>query len=73
MRYHVPQRKRKVNTLEEIIDDIALRWALRDIIAKRHRFTKVSEAKIQRLRELGWIEDRDGEIFATATGHAALP
>jgi hypothetical protein len=59
--------------LNEIIDDIALRWALRDIIARRHRFTKVSDAKVQRLRELGWIKDQDGELVATDAGHAALP
>jgi hypothetical protein len=59
--------------MTEIMDDIALRWALRDIIARRHRFTKVSDAKIQRLRELGRIEERDGELYATDTGHRALP
>lgn len=58
--------------MTEIIDDIALRWALRDIIARRQHFTKVSEAKIQRLRELRWIEDRDGELVATETGYSAL-
>lgn len=58
--------------MTEIIDDIALRWALRDIIAGRHRFTKVSDAKLQRLRELGWIEERDGEPVVTDTGHRAL-
>lgn len=59
--------------MTEILDNIALRWALRDIIARRHRFTKVSDAKIQRLRELGWIEERDGELHATETGYAAIP
>jgi hypothetical protein len=59
--------------LNEIIDDIALRWALRDIVAKRYRFTKVSDAMIQRLRELEWIEERDGELFASDIGLAALP
>ncbi|RYH63406.1 MAG: hypothetical protein EON54_08465 [Alcaligenaceae bacterium] len=59
--------------MNEIIDDIALRWALRDIVAKRYRFTKVSDAMIQRLRELEWIEERDGELFASDIGLAALP
>ena len=59
--------------MNEIIDDIALRWALRDIVAKRYRFTKVSDAMIQRLRELEWIEERDGELFASDIGLAELP
>ena len=59
--------------MNEIIDDIALRWALRDIVAKRYRFTKVSDAMFQRLRELEWIEERDGELFASDIGLAALP
>ena len=59
--------------MNEIIDDIALRWALRDIVAKRYRFTKASDAMIQRLRELEWIEERDGELFASDIGLAALP
>jgi hypothetical protein len=59
--------------MSEIIDEIALRWALRDIIAGRQNFLKVSDAKIQRLRELGWVEDRDGQLVATDTGRRALP
>lgn len=59
--------------MTEIIDEIALRWALRDIIAGRQDFLKVSDAKIQRLRELGWVEDRDGQLVATDTGRRALP
>jgi len=59
--------------MTEIIDEIALRWALRDIIAGRQNFLKVSDAKIQRLRELGWVEDRDGQLVATDAGRRALP
>lgn len=59
--------------MTEILDEIALRWALRDIIAGRQNFLKVSEAKIQRLRELGWVEDRDGQLVATEVGRRALP
>lgn len=59
--------------MTEIIDEIALRWALRDIIAGRQDFLKVSDAKIQRLRELGWVEDRDGQLVANDTGRRALP
>ncbi|WP_398471733.1 hypothetical protein [Tardiphaga sp.] len=58
--------------MDEITDEIALRWALRDIIARRHRFLRVSEAKIQRLRELQWVEDRDGEVEVTEAGRQAL-
>jgi len=45
---------------------------LRDIIARRHRFLRVSETKIQRLRELKWVEDRDGEVEVTEPGRRAL-
>jgi len=55
------------------MDEIALRWSLRDIIAGRQNFLKVSDAKIQRLRELGWVEDRDGQLVATEAGRRALP
>ena len=58
--------------MTEIIDEIALRWALRDIIAGRQNFLKVSEAKIHRLRELGWVEDRDGQLVVTDAGRKAL-
>jgi len=57
----------------EFINDIALRWALRDIIAQRHQSMRVGDAEVHRLRELGWIEERDGELFVTETGLAALP
>lgn len=58
--------------MNEIVDEIALRWALRDIVARRHWFLSVSEAKIQRLRELQWVEDRDGEVEVTEAGRRAL-
>jgi hypothetical protein len=58
--------------MDEIIGEIDLRWALRDIIARRHRFLRVSETKIQRLRELKWVEDRDGEVEVTEPGRRAL-
>lgn len=58
--------------MDEILDEIALRWALRDIAARRHRFRRVSDAKIQRLRELQWVEDRDGEVEVTEAGRRAM-
>lgn len=58
--------------MDEIVGEIALRWALIDIVARRHRFLRASEAKIQRLRELQWVEDRDGEVEVTEAGRRAL-
>ena len=58
--------------MTEVIDDVALRWALRDIIAGRQHFLKVSDVKLQRLRELGWVEERDGQLVATDIGRMAL-
>lgn len=49
-----------------------LRWELRDILARRHVFMRVSEEKIARLRELGWIEDESSELAVTEPGHKAL-
>jgi hypothetical protein len=60
--------------MDEIIHEIDLRWALGDIIARRHRFLRVSETKIQRFRKLKWVEDRDGEVEVEVTepGRQAL-
>lgn len=59
--------------MAEIIDDIALRWALRDVLAKRHRFMRVSDEKLVKLAERGWIRIEDDEdVVVTDAGHAAL-
>ena len=58
--------------MTDIIDEITLRWALRDILARRHIFMRVSEEKIARLRALGWIEGEGPDFVVTATGHEAL-
>ena len=39
---------------------IALRWALRDIVAKRLKLTPLREDDLQTLIELGFVEMRDG-------------
>lgn len=57
---------------DEHLDEIALRWVLRDIRANRHHFMKPSEAKLQRLRELGWITETGGELHLSEAGHDAL-
>lgn len=59
--------------MTEIIHEIVLRWARRDIIAGRQHFLKVSEAKIQRLREFRSVEGRDGLLVATDMVRRALP
>jgi hypothetical protein len=51
---------------------IALRWALRDIKAKRLRLSPVSESDLTVLTELGLIEMRDDVHVLTQTGHDAL-
>jgi hypothetical protein len=51
---------------------IALRWALRDIVAKRLKLTPVSEDDLQTLVELGFVEMRDGAPVVTSGGLAAL-
>ena len=51
---------------------IALRWALRDIVAKRLKLTPVAEDDLQTLVELGVVELRDGAPVVTPSGLAAL-
>jgi hypothetical protein len=51
---------------------IALRWALRDIKAKRQKLSPVSEADLATLTELGLVEiGEDGPVL-TEAGHNAL-
>jgi hypothetical protein len=51
---------------------IALRWALRDIKAKRLRLSPVSESDLATLSQLELIELRDGVPMLTQAGHDAL-
>jgi hypothetical protein len=51
---------------------IALRWALRDIVAKRLKLAPLKEDDLQTLIELGFVEMRDGAPVVTPSGLAAL-
>lgn len=51
---------------------IALRWALRDIKAKRLKLSPVSASDLNTLTELGLIEMRDDTPVLTQAGHDAL-
>ncbi len=51
---------------------IALRWALRDIKAKRLKLSPVSTVDLNILTELGLIEMRDDVPVLTNAGHAAI-
>jgi hypothetical protein len=51
---------------------IALRWALRDIVAKRLKLTPVSDDDLRTLTELGYVEMRDGTPMVTQAGLDAL-
>ena len=51
---------------------IALRWAMRDIVARRLKLTPLKEDDLQTLLELGFVEMRDGEPVVTPDGLAAL-
>jgi hypothetical protein len=51
---------------------IALRWALRDIVAKRLKLAPLKEDDLQTLIELGFVEMRDGAPVVTQSGLAAL-
>jgi hypothetical protein len=51
---------------------IGLRWALRDIKAKRLKLSPVSPGDLNILAELGLIEMRDDMPVLTNAGHAVL-
>jgi len=51
---------------------IALRWALRDIKAKRLKLSPLSDADLRALIELGLVEIRDDAPVLTNAGHAVL-
>jgi hypothetical protein len=51
---------------------IGLRWALRDILAKRLKLTPIKDDDLQALLELGFVELQDGSPVVTQAGLAAL-
>jgi hypothetical protein len=51
---------------------IALRWAMRDIIADRLKLTPVKDEDLRTLVELGLVEMRDDAPVVTSAGIAAL-
>ena len=51
---------------------IRLRWALRDIKAKRTKLTPVSPSDLKTLLEMGLVEMRDDTPLLTNEGHQAL-
>ena len=51
---------------------IRLRWALRDIKAKRTKLTPVSPSDLKALIEMGLLEMRDDAPTLTNEGHQAL-
>src|SRR5665213_623454 len=51
---------------------IALRWALRDIKAKRLKLSPLSDADLRALIELELVEMRDDVPVLTNAGHAVL-
>jgi hypothetical protein len=68
----MPDQPRSVLDGLNLDTAIRLRWALRDIKAKRTKFTPVSEDDLMALIELGLIEMRDEEPMLTDEGHRAL-
>jgi hypothetical protein len=51
---------------------IRLRWALRDIKARRTKFSRISQNDLTALIELGLIEMRDDVPHLTDEGHRAI-
>ena len=51
---------------------IALRWALRDIRAKRLKLSPVDPRKLQTLIEMGLVQARDEDLELTEAGLDAI-
>ena len=51
---------------------IRLRWALRDIKAKRTKLTPVSPGDLKTLIEMGLVETRDDAPLLTNEGHQTI-
>jgi hypothetical protein len=51
---------------------IALRWAMRDIVANRLKLTPLKQDDLQALLDIGYVEMRDGAPVVTEAGLAAL-
>jgi hypothetical protein len=51
---------------------IRLRWALRDIKAKRTKLTPVSQSDLEILIEMSLVEMRDDALMLSNKGHQAL-
>jgi hypothetical protein len=56
----------------ELEKAIALRWALRDIVAERTRLSPPKDDELQTLLDLGFVEMRDDRPVVTEAGLAAL-
>ena len=56
--------------VQEAID---LRWALRDIRAKRWKLTPIDSSHLEKLKSMGLVEMRDDEPVLTNAGIDAIP
>ena len=56
--------------VQEAID---LRWALRDIRAKRWKWTPIDPSHLEKLKSLGLVEMHDDELVLTNAGIDAIP
>ena len=56
--------------VQEAID---LRWALRDIRAKRWKWTPIDPSRLEKLKSMGLIEMPDDEPVPTNAGINAIP
>jgi hypothetical protein len=56
--------------LQEAID---LRWALRDIRAKRWKLFPINPSRLEKLRSMGLVEMRNDDPVLTNVGIDAIP
>jgi hypothetical protein len=69
---HFPIMAERVLANFDLEKAIALRWAMRDIVANRLKLTPLKQDDLETLLELGFVEMRDGAPVVTPDGLAAL-
>jgi hypothetical protein len=66
------ERKKGLATLG-LDNAIRLRWAVRDIHAKRLKWSPISPEDLQTLVSMGYVEVVDGALLITLTGMDECP
>ena len=72
LRPETPRHSMPKLPLADLIHDIDLRWALRDIKSNRTFLLASNQSSIDELLLRGWVEMQDGRLTVTKVGLDAL-